>query len=75
MGITLGLKAFVAAVLGGIGSIPGAMLGGLLLGIIEIMVKVYMLPGTYEAVTYLILIMVLLVRPTGLMGKKISEKV
>lgn len=75
LGITLGLKAFVAAVLGGIGSIPGAMIGGLLLGIIEIMVKVYMLPGTYEAVTYLILILVLLIRPTGLMGKKISEKV
>lgn len=75
LGITLGLKAFVAAVLGGIGSVPGAMVGGLLLGIIEIMVKVYMLPGTYEAVTYLILILVLLIRPTGLMGKKISEKV
>ena len=75
LGITLGLKAFVAAVLGGIGSVPGAMIGGLLLGIIEIMVKVYMLPGTYEAVTYLILIVVLLVRPTGLMGKKVSEKV
>lgn len=75
MGITLGLKAFVAAVLGGIGSVPGAMIGGLLLGIIEIMVKVYMLPGTYEAVTYLILIFVLLIRPTGLMGKAISEKV
>lgn len=75
LGISLGLKAFVAAVLGGIGSIPGAMIGGLLLGIIEIMVKVYMLPGTYEAVTYMILILVLLIRPSGLMGKKISEKV
>lgn len=75
LGITLGLKAFVAAVIGGIGSVPGAMVGGLLLGIIEIMVKVYMLPGTYEAVTYLILILVLLVRPTGLMGKAVSEKV
>lgn len=75
MGITLGLKAFVAAVLGGIGSIPGAMIGGLLLGIIEILVKVYMLPGAYEAVTYLLLILVLLVKPTGLMGKKVSEKV
>lgn len=75
LGITLGLKAFVAAVLGGIGSIPGAMIGGLLLGIIEIMVKVYMLPGTYEAVTYLLLILVLLVKPTGLMGKAVSEKV
>lgn len=75
LGITLGLKAFVAAVLGGIGSVAGAMVGGLLLGIIEILVKVYMLPGTYEAVTYLILIVVLLVRPTGLLGKAVSEKV
>ncbi|WP_408072350.1 branched-chain amino acid ABC transporter permease [Butyrivibrio sp. JL13D10] len=75
LGISLGLKAFVAAVLGGIGSIPGAMIGGLLLGIVEILVKVYMLPGTYEAVTYLILIFVLLVKPTGLLGKVISEKV
>ncbi len=75
LGITLGLKAFVAAVLGGIGSVAGAMVGGLLLGIVEILVKVYMLPGTYEAVTYLILIVVLLVRPTGLLGKAVSEKV
>lgn len=75
LGITLGLKAFVAAVLGGIGSVPGAMVGGLLLGIIEIMVKVYMLPGAYEAVTYLILILVLLIRPAGLMGKAVNEKV
>ena len=75
LGITLGLIAFVAAVLGGIRSIPGAMIGGLLLGIVEILVKVYMLPGTYEAVTYLILIVVLLVRPTGLLGKAVSEKV
>ena len=57
------------------GSVPGAMIGGLLLGIIEILVKVYMLPGTYEAVTYLLLILVLLIKPTGLMGKKVSEKV
>ena len=71
----MGLKAFVAAVLGGIGSVAGAMIGGLLLGIVEILVKVYMLPGTYEAVTYLILIVVLLVRPTGLLGKAVSEKV
>lgn len=75
LGITLGLKAFVAAVLGGIGSVAGAMVGGLLLGIVEILVKVYMLPGTYEAVTYLLLIVVLLVRPTGLLGKAVSEKV
>ena len=51
------------------------MAGGLLLGIIENLVKVYMLPGAYEAVTYMILIIVLLVRPTGLFGKAVSEKV
>ena len=75
LGITLGLKAFIAAVFGGIGSIPGAMIGGLLLGIIEILVKVYVLPGAYEAVTYILLILVLLIKPTGLMGSKVSEKV
>ena len=75
LGITLGLKAFVAAGFGGIGSVTGAMAGGLLLGIIENLVKVYMLPGAYEAVTYMILIIVLLVRPTGLFGKAVSEKV
>ena len=65
----------MAAVFGGIGSVTGAMAGGLLLGIIENLVKVYMLPGAYEAVTYMILIIVLLVRPTGLFGKAVSEKV
>lgn len=75
LGISLGLKAFVAAILGGIGSIPGAMIGGLILGMIEIMVKVYLLPSWYEAITYGILILVLLFKPTGLLGKKISEKV
>ena len=71
----LGLKAFIAAVLGGIGIIPGAMIGGLIVGLLEIFIKVYIAPGWYEAITYLILIVVLLVKPTGLLGKNIGEKV
>lgn len=75
MGSMMGLKAFIAAVLGGIGSIPGAMVGGLLVGLIEIFVKVYIAPGWYEAITYGLLIIVLLVKPTGILGKNIGEKV
>lgn len=74
MGSMMGIKAFIAAVLGGIGSIPGAMIGGLLVGLIEIFVKLY-LPGWYEAITYSILIVILLVKPSGILGKNISEKV
>ena len=75
MGSMMGLKAFIAAVLGGIGIIPGAMLGGLLVGLIEIFVKVYIAPGWYEAITYAILIVVLLVKPAGILGKNVGEKV
>ncbi len=75
MGVMLGLKAFIAAVLGGIGIIPGAMLGGIIVGLVEIFVKVYLAPGWYEAITYGILIVVLLVKPTGILGKNIGEKV
>lgn len=75
MGSMMGIKAFIAAVLGGIGSIPGAMIGGIIVGLIEIFVKVYIAPDWYEAITYSILIVVLLVRPSGILGKKISEKV
>lgn len=75
MGSMLGLKAFIAAVLGGIGIIPGAMLGGVLVGLIEIFVKVYIAPGWYEAITYGILIVVLLVKPSGILGKNVGEKV
>lgn len=75
MGSMMGIKAFIAAVLGGIGSIPGAMIGGIIVGLIEIFVKVYIAPDWYEAITYSILIVVLLFRPSGILGKKISEKV
>ncbi len=74
MGSMMGLKAFIAAVLGGIGVIPGAMLGGILVGLIEIFVKLF-LPGWYEAITYAILIVILLVKPSGILGKNVGEKV
>ena len=70
-----GIKAFTAAVFGGIGSIPGAMLGGVLLGIIEIMSKAYVSTHLADAIVFAVLIIVLLVRPTGLLGKPMNEKV
>ncbi len=70
-----GIKAFTAAVFGGIGSIPGAMLGGILLGIIEIFSKSYISTSLSDAIVFGVLIVVLLVRPTGILGKKITEKV
>ncbi len=70
-----GIKAFTAAVLGGIGSIPGAMLGGILLGIIEIFAKAYISTQLSDAIVFAVLIIVLLIRPTGLLGKQIREKV
>lgn len=75
MGSMMGIKAFIAAVLGGIGIIPGAMLGGLIVGVLEIFVKVYLAPGWYEAITYGILIVVLLIKPSGILGKNVGEKV
>lgn len=75
MGIMPGLKAFVAAVLGGIGIIPGAMVGGLIMGVSEQLVAGY-LPSTYkDAFAFAILIIILLVKPAGLFGKAVSEKV
>lgn len=70
-----GIKAFTAAVFGGIGSIPGAMLGGILLGIIEIFGKSYISTALSDAIVFAVLIIVLLLKPTGLLGKKINEKV
>ena len=70
-----GIKAFVAAVFGGIGSIPGAFIGGLLLGVIEILSKAYISSLLADAIVFAVLIIVLLVKPTGLLGKKIQEKV
>ena len=70
-----GIKAFVAAVFGGIGSIPGAMVGGILLGIIEIFGKAYISSQVADAIVFGVLIIVLLVKPTGLFGKNIQEKV
>ena len=70
-----GIKAFVAAVFGGIGSIPGAMIGGILLGIIEILGKAYISSQMADAIVFAVLIVVLLVKPTGILGKNIQEKV
>lgn len=70
-----GIKAFVAAVFGGIGSIPGAFIGGILLGVIENLSKAYISSQMADAIVFSVLIIVLLVRPTGILGKKINEKV
>ena len=70
-----GIKAFAAAVIGGIGSIPGAMIGGIVLGVIENLSKGYISTQLSDAIVFSVLIIVLLVKPTGLLGKKISEKV
>ena len=70
-----GIKAFVAAVFGGIGSIPGAFLGGVLLGVIENLSKAYISTQLSDAIVFLVLIVVLVVKPTGLLGKKVNVKV
>ena len=75
MGIIPGLKSFVAAVLGGIGSIPGAMVGGLLLGIVETLVSGYVSSTYRDAIAFVILIAILIYRPTGLFGTAQTEKV
>ena len=70
-----GIKAFTAAVFGGIGSIPGAMVGGILLGVIEILGKAYVSTELGDAFVFAVLIVVLLVKPAGLLGKTVHEKV
>jgi branched-chain amino acid transport system permease protein len=75
MGIMPGLKAFVAAVLGGIGSIPGAMIGGLVIGIAEVMAVGYGQSTYRDAIAFIILVLILLLKPSGIMGKGITEKV
>lgn len=75
MGVNIGTKAFVAAVVGGIGSIPGAMCGGLIIGLVETFVAMVGLSTWKDAVVYAILIVILLVKPTGLLGKNQVEKV
>lgn len=70
-----GIKAFIAAVFGGIGSVPGAVIGGVLLGIIEIYGKAYISSQLAEAIVFGILIIVLVIKPTGLLGRQIKEKV
>ena len=70
-----GIKAFVAAVFGGIGSIPGAMIGGILIGIIEILGRAYISSQMADAIVFAVLILVLVIKPSGILGKKIDEKV
>ena len=70
-----GIKAFTAAVFGGIGSNPGALLGGILLGVIEILAKAYLSTQLSDAIVFAVLIVVLLVKPAGLLGKLVREKV
>ena len=75
MGMTPGLKAFVAAVLGGIGIIPGAALGGLIMGLVETMVIAYGQSTYRDAVAFAILILILIIKPSGIMGTNTREKV
>lgn len=74
LGWIFGLKAFIAAILGGIGNIPGAMLGGMILGIIETLGAGYVSPQWKDVIAYVILILILIFRPTGLLGERVAEK-
>ena len=75
MGMMPGMKAFIAAVLGGIGIIPGAMAGGLILGVVEALVSGFISSTFRDAASFAILILILLYKPTGLLGKNVREKV
>jgi branched-chain amino acid transport system permease protein len=75
LGWTFGLKAFIAAILGGIGNIPGAVLGGMFLGITETLASGYISPQWKDVIAYIILILILILRPTGILGERAAEKV
>jgi len=75
MGWIYGMKAFTAAILGGIGNIPGAMVGGLLLGVVEALGAAYLSVAWKDALAFVVLILILIVRPTGLLGERVAEKV
>jgi branched-chain amino acid transport system permease protein len=75
MGWIYGMKAFTAAILGGIGNIPGAMVGGLLLGVVEALAAAYLSVAWKDAFAFCVLILILIVRPTGLLGERVAEKV
>lgn len=74
MGWTYGLKAFTAAILGGIGNIPGAMLGGILLGVTEALAAGYIAVAWKDAIAFLVLILILIIRPTGILGERVADK-
>jgi len=75
MGWQYGLYAFIAAILGGIGNIPGAMLGGVLLGLFNAFIAGYVSSTWADAFTFILLILILIVRPTGILGERVAEKV
>lgn len=75
MGFSFGLKAFTAAILGGIGNIPGAMLGGILLGVLEAVAAGYISMAWKDAIAFGVLILILIVRPTGLLGERVADKI
>lgn len=74
MGFSYGLKAFTAAILGGIGNIPGAMIGGLILGLVEALGAAYLTIAWKDAISFLVLILILIIRPTGILGERVADK-
>ena len=74
MGFSYGLKAFTAAILGGIGNIPGAMIGGLILGLVEALGAAYLTIAWKDAISFFVLILILIIRPTGILGERVADK-